>query len=690
MSDKQTAIDWYLQKGYVLFPLKGKDEPLCKWSKAEFDFGFSPSGNFGVVLGADDLIIDVDPRNFKDGVDSLQTLLSDLDTTTLPAYTARVKTGGGGTHYYFKKPRDLKLRKNLKEYPGVDFLTSGCYVVGAGSIHPKTNRMYELFAADIGQAPPLLLDLIRKHEIAPGKKGTGYDESRETKERYREYLINAVAAIEGQSGDQTTFNIAAVGHDYGLSADDTFTLMLDEYNDRCQPPWSIEDLRKKVQNAYLYAADKMGNANPAAQFEKAEITSLDGMRRLLHLDMHNLPKKNLHNTAVMFAPNMPLNDLLSFNEFSNEITFTKNAPWHRQFEKVSVWTDGEALRCKYFLSHLLKFEPSTAIVHEAAYVASQMKRYHPVKEYLQVLAWDGHKRVHQWLSLYLGVEDGDYTRAVGLKFLVAAIKRIYEPGCKFDYVLVLEGQQGTFKSSTFEILAGKEWYCDPSVDITNKDVIAYMFGKWIIELPEMETHRRTETSAMKSFLSRNTDRCRMPYARLTEDFPRQCVFGGTINPENDTDIGWLKDSTGNRRYWPVRVGWQHKVDLEALKKVRDQLWAEALTHYRQEFPIYLDDERIVQMAQEEQKERMGNDIWFETIDRYLNVIKRDQVIITASELYRLALGGNILQCGKREHCRMSLVMSSLGWTKGVYYNAELKKPERGYKRPMPKLEEVLE
>lgn len=689
----EKTIAWYVEQGYILFPLNGKHPPKnYHWRETEFnpfacaaDF---PSGNFGIALRPEDLIIDVDPRNFK-GQDSFNEFVA-IVTGFDPQLTFTVTTGSRGQHIYLKKPAEIHIRKVLKGYKGIDFLSDGCYVVGAGSIHPETKKVYEPHFGSIAVASPRLLEIITKPKLELSHGTEKYDETEQTRDRYREYLAHAPLAIEGESGDQTTFAVAAVGHDFGLSPLDCFTLLTDEYNPRCQPPWSLDDLQKKVDNAYKYTESPAGSQNPVAQFEKVTIQQLDPDMKLFHRDCNGQIKKNLHNTTIFFGKDKPLDNLLAFNDFSKDIVFLKPAPWHHRFEKPKIWTDGEALRAKFWLSHQFKIEPGTPIMHEAAYVAATMRPFHPVKEYLSTLAWDGHKRVHNWLINYLGAEDNEYTRAVGTKFLVAAVKRIYEPGCKFDYILVLEGKQGTFKSTTFEILASKEWYCDPAVDITNKDVVGYMFGKWIIELPEMETHRRTETTAMKAFLSRNTDRCRMPYARVTIDFPRQCIFGGTINPEKDEDIGYLKDSTGNRRYWPVAVGVTKTPDLTQLSAVRNQLWAEAMALYEAKYPIYLDDLKIVEMAQAQQKARMGRDIWTETIERYIIVKAKNRVVVTAEELFSDALGGNILHCGRREHVRIASVMEQLGWEKGVFYNIEAKKPERGYRRPMLELAEVLE
>ena len=211
--------------------------------------------------------------------------------------------------------------------------------------------------------------------------------------------------------------------------------------------------------------------------------------------------------------------------------------------------DTDALSFKYHVARQHKVELPTAIVHEAVALVASRNLYHPVKEYLESLTWDG------VFVLTPGCQPivRSYPRTTqtrGAKVLIGALARIYQPGCKFDYTLVLEGSQGIGKSTVCALL-GKGWYGSPSLDITNKDTVDQIRSKWIVELAEMETASRAETQALKAFLTRQTDRVRMAYARNAQEFPRTCIFIGTINP--DKANGYLKDTTGNRRFWPVFV-----------------------------------------------------------------------------------------------------------------------------------------
>lgn len=689
------ALEAYAMAGYTLFPLKGKIPPKgFKWTESEFnpfpqpeDF---PFGNLGVKLAEDDLVIDVDPRNFPDK-DLFKRFVAEFPIDAQFSVT----TGSGGLHIYLKKPATMAIKGRLKDWPGIDFKSKGGYVVGAFSLHPDTSKPYLPNKNCTFKAPMVsdkLLDALCQQAITLTPGIESYVKDKASIDRFAEYLEKAPIAIQGQGGDNTTFCVCAIGHDFGLHPDDTFELMAKIYNPLCQPPWDVEELKRKVYNAYKYTAGELGNKTAqAVGFPENEVNNTEVLgfnriselqQKLFHRNTDHTPKKDQHNTVLFFTPGFEFDGLLRFNQFSNEIEFTRKAPWHHLFETVKTWNDGEALRCKFYLSHFYHFEPSTINLHEAAYVAASHKHYHPVKDYLESLEWDGHKRCHSWLSDVLGVINDDYSRAVGMKFLVAAVKRIYEPGCKYDYIMVLEGRQGTFKSTTFEILASKQWYADPSMDITNKDSITMLFGKWIIELPEMETHFKSETQAMKAFLTRNTDRCRLPYHRVPMDFPRQSIFGGTINPDIDEDLGWLKDTTGNRRYWPVKVGVEKQPDLNKLRQIRDQLWAEALFLYHQKVNIYMDDDNLILMAKKEQDKRLSKDMWFDTIQKYLTSNSgKDLRVVTSTELYRDALGGNILHCSRREQHRIASVMAQLGWERGIYHNPSTNSTQRGYRRP---------
>lgn len=232
--------------------------------------------------------------------------------------------------------------------------------------------------------------------------------------------------------------------------------------------------------------------------------------------------------------------------------------------------DAAIHRLRELVIQKFRFDPGKETVKDSIYTLTNHSRFHPVLEHLASLPkWDKVPRIDTWLIDCAGAEDTDYVRAVSRIFLLAAVRRVRLPGCKFDTMLTLQGEQGTGKSSALAILAGNpDWFSDQlSFNAKDKEVIEQLAGYWIIEVAELKGMRTTELEHRKAFLSRQRDRGRLAYAMTVSDVPRQCVFAGTTNEER-----FLRDHTGHRRDWPVQI---EKFDLERLRRDRDQLWAEA-------------------------------------------------------------------------------------------------------------------
>jgi hypothetical protein len=232
--------------------------------------------------------------------------------------------------------------------------------------------------------------------------------------------------------------------------------------------------------------------------------------------------------------------------------------------------------------------------------------FHPVCDYHDANqpTWDKVERVGCWLTTYLGVEETEYTRAVGMLMLVAAVRRVRQPGCKFDEMLILENPtQGTGRSTALEILAvNEDWYTDDlPLGIRGKELMEAIVGKWIIEVGELSGMRKADVQTVKATLSRKVDRARKAYGRLPTSARRQCVWFATTNDEE-----YLRDITGNRRYWPVKCG---KTNLAALRRDLHQLWAEAATLEASGVSIRLPEE-LWATAAEEQDKRLPPDEWF--------------------------------------------------------------------------------
>lgn len=321
------------------------------------------------------------------------------------------------------------------------------------------------------------------------------------------------------------------------------------------------------------------------------------------------PKSTLKNILLILENELEGDDFLSRNEFTNVDMWTRDTPWGSR--RGQAVTDSDSIKIKMWLSNNYRFEPSVDRIDEAIILLCLRNAYHPVRAYLNSLKWDGVSRLDTWLSDYLNAEgDSSYLAAIGSKTLIAMVKRIYEPGCKFDNVLILEGDQGVGKSSTARILASDDWFSDSDLNIGDKDSVINMQGAWVYELGELSAMSRYDVNRLKEFISRSTDKIRPPFGKRLVHFPRQSVFIGTTNNSE-----YLKDFTGNRRYWPVRVD---HVDMKALKKDRDQLFAEAVERYTYGEPIYIDSLALQKVVEAEQGLRVETDELSDAIKEWLD------------------------------------------------------------------------
>jgi len=240
---------------------------------------------------------------------------------------------------------------------------------------------------------------------------------------------------------------------------------------------------------------------------------------------------------------------------------------------------------------------------------------HPVREYLLGLKWDGKPRIGSWLTDYLGVVADPFTAAIGRIFLVAATKRVFHPGCKFDEMLVLEGDQGTRKSGAIQaLLPNITWYTDAlPLNADPQRFIEATFGKWLIEVPELSGMRAGDVDKLKANLSRQTDRARLAWGLVAEDYPRQFVIFGTTN-----EAVYLKDNTGNRRFWPAKVAVTCKIEEARIEAARDQLWAEAVTAEAAGESIRLDPSLYELEHQHQEKRQTASGVIHEVLEEALS------------------------------------------------------------------------
>ncbi len=300
-----------------------------------------------------------------------------------------------------------------------------------------------------------------------------------------------------------------------------------------------------------------------------------------------------------------------FDVFRSEVMVKGAAPCGGS---PGVWSDDYDTLLAAWASMQWLISVNASMASEAIMALARQDERHPVRDYLNSLVWDGKPRLDTWLVDIAGCQDNAYSRAIGAKALIGAVARVIKPGCKLDTMLVLEGRQGLRKSSLIEALVPDlSWHSDSlGGDVGSKDAQAGLSGKWIIELAELANLRGSDVNKIKHFISDPSDSYRPFYARRTRDFPRQCVFIGTINP--DGDGSYLHDTTGGRRFWPVECT---KADVERMRIERDQLWAEARERYSRGETWWLTEDQD-KLASEAQEVRQEENPWIYRVAKYLD------------------------------------------------------------------------
>lgn len=322
----------------------------------------------------------------------------------------------------------------------------------------------------------------------------------------------------------------------------------------------------------------------------------------------------IDNVAIILRHDPALKDTLGFNEMDHNIVARRSLPW-RQVRGSSQWVDADDAALRYYLERVYNIASKDKIFDAVNVVAGE-NRFHPVREYLDGCTWDGQPRVETLLIDYLGAEDNDYTRAVTRKTLAAAVARIYEPGCKFDYMLTLQGRQGLGKSALIAKLGG-QWFSDTFSTMQGKEAYEQVLGVWLVEIGELAGMRKAEAETIKLYISKQTDRFRPAYGRRLQEYPRQCIFIGTTN-----EMQFLRDTTGNRRFWVVATPNDSTRDMwaELTPDMVRQIWGEAVDIYKRGESRYLPPEletvaREVQQTFEEENPRAG--IVADYLDRLL-------------------------------------------------------------------------
>lgn len=349
----------------------------------------------------------------------------------------------------------------------------------------------------------------------------------------------------------------------------------------------------------------------AVEFTDDDKEALKGLERTKEGEVMN----HITNTLIIVRHDKRLKNAAAWNEFQQDFVQVRDLPGFpvKDRKNGDLWQDKQDSFLTAYIHKRYGIEIPKGRLVDTLNNAGIEAKFHPVRDYLHAQKWDGVERLDTLLVDRLKADDSAYTRAVTRKTLVAAVARVFEPGVKFDNMLILEGVQGVGKSSFWADLA-QGWFTD-SVGSMGKDSVENLKGKWIAEIGELTQFKKAEVEHIKAWLSRQTDRMREAYARRATDFPRQSVCVGTTNDTGE----YLKDDE-NRRFWPVRCHvstFLERMDADTI----GQLWAEAVVRYRAGEPLFLDDAEVAAEAVEQQKARQSDreavseiEGWLDTVD----------------------------------------------------------------------------
>lgn len=321
----------------------------------------------------------------------------------------------------------------------------------------------------------------------------------------------------------------------------------------------------------------------------------------------------IDNVKKILTNDLNVRDKIALNEFTQKHRVMGAVPWDSG-AKERDWTDTDDAGLRHFMERAYGLR-GKSIIEDAWALVSKENKYHPIRDYFDSLEWDGISRVDTLLIDYLGAEDNDYVRAVTRKSLIAAAARIFVPGIKYDTMLVLVGPQGCGKSQIIKRLGG-DWFSDTLTTVQGKEAYEQIQGFWIIEVAELAAMKKVEVEAIKHFTAKSEDAYRAAYGRHVETYKRQCVFIGTTNKYE-----FLRDMTGNRRFWPVDVNPDKAVknmweDMD--EDTVSQIWAEALELFKKGEKIYFDDEKLIMAAKEEQNRHLEESPLAGDIQAYLD------------------------------------------------------------------------
>lgn len=555
----------------------GKSNDPKTWSKYE---DLPSKENIGLMFGLKKMLLGIDIDKCLNPIDGtidsgdtekdamIATLLSTADTY------AEISPSGTGLHLFLNLTEPLTLKANRKNsfecYTSERYFTVTQQPFGEEKdVRTCTAAEAEAMLAIVGY--PWKEERTAAPYVAPAQNGLSMSDD--------EVLRKAFGAKNGEklkalyNGDLTQNNGDNSIADLNLCGQLAFWCQGDK--SQIERLWLASPLgaREKTQERIDYRNRTLNEAvagckefyKPSTNPGKvlAQKLDLELLFTLVGKDKVKVYTLNTENMCRVLRKHPDFAGRFRFDNFRNVMEISVNGKW-RELE------DNDAVDIQTKISIIFDFfgKVGKMMIYDAIIKVAKENEIDSATDYIKSLAWDGENRIESWLQKAYGCSDSEYHRKVGSNWIKGLVKRIVQPGCKFDYVLVLEGPQGSKKSTSLATLGG-DWHIETTMSTDTKDFFMQFLGNVIVEFSEGETLSRTEVKRMKAIITTQFDKYRLPYERMTKSFPRRCVFAMTTNQEE-----YLKDETGNRRWLPVKVEFD-EADVEWIAAFRDQLFAEA-------------------------------------------------------------------------------------------------------------------
>lgn len=579
-----------------------------------------PGANVAIATGSVSgglVVIDLDTKH--DGLEHWREL---ADSNGGHPDCPVALTGGGGRHLLFRHREPVQNSVSVIG-PGIDVRADGGYIIAAPSLHYSGKAYAWELSSDpedvpVPELPAWVLSLAGRKR-SPSKREAG-----------------APATFPEGGRNDGLYRLACSMRAKNFSEEEILPAILASNATRCVPPLDDVEVAKIVASACTHEPGRSREPEPMEIPEGAE------WMQELHVSKKSKSILATLANATLILRNDP--------SYAGQYRYDESrcAP----VRDGRTVTDGDFARIREDLERRFFVAFSAETVQSAVLLLAEERRYHPVREYLRSLRWDGEQRIQRVLTDILRAPDDDLSQLFIGRWFLSAVARALRPGCKVDTALVLVGKQGARKSTFFATLGG-EWFSDDAIDLASKDAYLQIARAWIIEWGEIEhvTGRR-HAGEIKGFLSKRVDQYRPPYGRATIETPRACVFVGSTNQAQ-----FLEDETGSRRFWVVNVG---EVDATLLAAWRDQLWAEAVALLEAGERWWLEPhEDVIREARAE--EHRVSDPWEPVLRTWLS--RSTRAAHTSNEILTDCLDVPKERQGKSIEMRLSALLRSLGYAR---------------------------